>query len=623
MLLKHKFIAVCIVVLASMLFMIALGSYKTNKIQTFSELSLHISQVESAMLQLRRNEKDFLARNDLKYHSKFQDNMAALNTRISSLEQSTRKAELDTNKVSEMKEAAKQYQAKFNTLVEEQKAIGLNPKDGLYGGLREAVHAAEKEIKAADNQRLRADMLQLRRNEKDFMLRNDTKYIESFSKNITVFNNSLAASEIPADNRSVIKQSMQEYQKKFTALTAGYIKKGLNSNEGVRGELRAIIHTAETLLSELSQKMQQTISNKLGSIDRLSWTIALIGLALTALSVGAIAWIVTGVLRSLQQLMNSMLKARTTNDLTLRASVNSRDEIGTTADTFNKMMENFQSIIELVSRSSTHIATATEEMSITSTRTNEKIQNQKDQTRNLATAMNEMAATVSHVAENTSSASETAKSASQECAKGKEVVTVAEATMDSLAKSVQKAADAISLVEDDSNSIGSVLDVIRGIAEQTNLLALNAAIEAARAGEQGRGFAVVADEVRTLAGRTQDSTQEIQQMIESLQARSEQAVSLMAESHRQAQTGVEQTASVNRALSSIVDAVNQINGMNTQIATAANQQSQVTEEVNRNVVSIDQVADESSLSAQEIATASNDLAKLATELQTIARQFKV
>jgi methyl-accepting chemotaxis protein len=623
MLLKQKFILVGILVIAAIVTIMGLEQYTLHKVRIFNSLAVNISHVESAMLQLRRDEKDFLARNDTKYQDKFTENYQHLQSDIKALKKAILDAGLAASKVNELDSKFLNYQQLFNNLVATQKIIGLNPKDGLYGELRSAVHAAETEIKSINNHQLRADMLQLRRDEKDFMLRSDEKYLEQFNKDLETFNSNLLGSGIAADKQQSIGKLMGEYSNKFTALTSGYSQKGLNSNSGILGEMRTAVHDAEILLESIATEMKLTIKNEIGSIDKLNDITTVFGAAIAIILLGVMAWIAQGILRPLQHFMKTMWQATEENNLALRVEISTKDEVAQTAKAFNDMLTKFQQIIHIVNHSSQEITTATEKLSATASNACENIQTQEAQTQQLSTAMHEMAATVRSVADNAESAAAATAEANKECIASRHTVSTAGATINNLAKSVQNAADAINLVEEDSNRIGSVLDVIRSIAEQTNLLALNAAIEAARAGEQGRGFAVVADEVRTLAGRTQSSTQEIQQMIESLQARSQEAVSLMTDSHQQTQMGVEQTHSVNTALAAISKTVDAINTMNTEIATAANQQSQVTEEVNRNVIKIDQIAEESSQHALQISSASTELKKLVKELQKASAQFKV
>jgi methyl-accepting chemotaxis protein len=244
-------------------------------------------------------------------------------------------------------------------------------------------------------------------------------------------------------------------------------------------------------------------------------------------------------------------------------------------------------------------------------------------TEQVASAMNEMSSTVQEVARNAANAAQAALEADKEAKTGQEVVKGAIGSIHTLATEVQKTSHVILKLKDDSMSIGAVLDVIRGIAEQTNLLALNAAIEAARAGEQGRGFAVVADEVRSLATRTQQSTQEIQEMIERLQLGTNEAVSAMEQGRAKAEASVEQAAKVGDSLESITRMVHQIRDMNAHIAHAAEEQSVTAEEINRNVLNISEVSSKTMDGAEQTAEASEELARLAGNLQEIVGRFSL
>jgi len=237
--------------------------------------------------------------------------------------------------------------------------------------------------------------------------------------------------------------------------------------------------------------------------------------------------------------------------------------------------------------------------------------------------MNEMSATVQEVSRNISGTAQAADDANKETVTGSNVVSDAVEGVQKLAAQLESATNVIHQLEQDSEDINAVLDVIKGVAEQTNLLALNAAIEAARAGEQGRGFAVVADEVRTLAGRTQASTEEINQVIEKLQSGSCKAVEVMSKSRDDAHAVVDKAIKAGESLAIITTTVAHINDMSAQIASAAEQQSATSEEINRNIVNISGMANETATGAQQTAVASEELAKLGAELQTLVNEFQI
>lgn len=310
-------------------------------------------------------------------------------------------------------------------------------------------------------------------------------------------------------------------------------------------------------------------------------------------------------------------------DLNVQVDYQSKDELGHIAKAFNTMASSFRDTVNEIKDSITRLAAAAEETSVVTAQTNAGISQQQTETSQVATAVNEMNATVHEVARNAVDAASAAKDADDSFTAGKKVVDTIIEAIGALATEVDQAAKVIHDLEQESDSIGSVLDVIKGIAEQTNLLALNAAIEAARAGEQGRGFAVVADEVRTLAGRTQESTKEIEEMITRLQGGAGKAVQVMETGKEKTRIGVDHAAAAGEALQTINEAVARITSMNTQIASAAEEQSAVTEEINRSIVSINSVAEQSATGAQQTAQASDDLAKLAEQLKVLVERFKV
>ena len=342
-----------------------------------------------------------------------------------------------------------------------------------------------------------------------------------------------------------------------------------------------------------------------------------------SISAGLGIFFANGMTRPIIRLSNTMKEVEESNDLTLRSNVDSNDELGDMAHSFNGMLEKFEALIQQVFSSSSQLATASEEVSAVAQDSARNVEKQRMETDQVATAITEMTSTVQEVAQSAQNASGAATSADNEAQSGKAVVNETASTIEQLAAEVENAATAIHTVEEDSESIGGVIDVIKGIAEQTNLLALNAAIEAARAGEQGRGFAVVADEVRTLASRTQESTTEIEAMIAKLQSGSKQAVEVMEKGQEQAGKGANMAREAASSLDAIVNAVSSINEMNIQIAAAAEEQSTVSEEINRNVVNISQISEQTASGAEQTTAASTDLSRLASDLQQLVGQFKI
>jgi len=310
-------------------------------------------------------------------------------------------------------------------------------------------------------------------------------------------------------------------------------------------------------------------------------------------------------------------------DLTSRVQLEVKDEMQQVGDSFNAMAEQFTGLVNGITDSAGQVAASAEELSAITAQSSQSIVEQQVQTEQVATAMHEMSVSVQDVAGSITNSATIASSADEETTQGRQVVDRTVEAIRQLADCIGSASEVITQLEQDSAAIVNVMDVIRGVAEQTNLLALNAAIEAARAGERGRGFAVVADEVRNLAGRTQESTEEIHQVVEKLQAGSRHAVEVMNDSLQQANKVVDQAGQADNSLQRISEAVNSINDMSVQIASAAEEQTAVAEEINRNIVAINDMGQETSLGAQQTATASEDLARLSCNLQETVGKFRV
>ncbi|WP_404943231.1 methyl-accepting chemotaxis protein, partial [Pseudomonas sp. GW456-L12] len=269
----------------------------------------------------------------------------------------------------------------------------------------------------------------------------------------------------------------------------------------------------------------------------------------------------------------------------------------------------------------TQIASAAEELSAVTEETSAGVNSQKVETDQVATAMHEMTATVQEVARNAEEASQAAAAADGEAREGDKVVAEAIAQIERLASEVVRSTDAMSVLQQESQKIGSVMDVIKAVAEQTNLLALNAAIEAARAGEAGRGFAVVADEVRALAQRTQKSTEEIEGLVAGLQNGTQQVANVMNNSRSLTDSSVDLTRKAGVSLENITRTVSNIQSMNQQIAAAAEQQSAVAEEISRSIINVRDVSEQTAAASDETAASSVELARLGNQLQMMVSHF--
>ncbi|NVZ41948.1 methyl-accepting chemotaxis protein [Pseudomonas sp. 21615526] len=300
-----------------------------------------------------------------------------------------------------------------------------------------------------------------------------------------------------------------------------------------------------------------------------------------------------------------------------------QDELGQLQRSMQSMTVGLRELIGGISDGVTQIASAAEQLSAVTEQTSAGVNSQKVETDQVATAMNEMAATVQEVARNAEEASEAAVAADQQAREGDKVVGEAIAQIERLASEVGNSTEAMGHLKRESDKIGSVLDVIKSVAQQTNLLALNAAIEAARAGEAGRGFAVVADEVRSLAQRTQKSTEEIEELIVGLQSGTQQVATIMDNSRGLTDSSVELTRRAGNALENITRTVSAIQAMNQQIATAAEQQSAVAEEINRSVLNVRDVSEQTSAASEETAASSAELARLGVYLQSLVGRFRV
>jgi methyl-accepting chemotaxis protein len=439
----------------------------------------------------------------------------------------------------------------------------------------------------------------------------DTHNIEDISQEVLSAFNDIQALLSQQNGILAHKTKQLDANKKATAMLAEAEK----SAKQVNKILDKQIDLANQTTINASKSVEASVSN--GSTQT---TIIMLISIVVALIIARITLI--GITRPLAR-VNEMLNIVASGDLSMKLDESGKDEFALLSRNCNLLIDSLRNLIESIVNRSAQLAAAAEQTSAVTAQSTTAIEEQRNQVEQAASATTEMSSTSQSVLSSANEALSEIKHADDEAERVKQISAVGRQTIEQLADEVEAASQVINQLQQDSASIGGILDVIRGIAEQTNLLALNAAIEAARAGEQGRGFAVVADEVRTLASRTQESTSEIQTMIEALQTGAGKAVIVMDAGKAKATECVSQNEKADQALETITHAVHEAFDRSSQIATAAEEQSVVAHEISENLESIVTIAEQTTAGSQQTAASSSEVARLAEELQQSVQEFKL
>jgi len=619
MLIKHKLIANTVISVASMLAMLLLLNFSSSSLKKDISLAQDIGAIESGILQLRHYEKNFIAQKKLTDVDDFNAQDSKLQTQLVNVEKTLKSMDMSTNEVATLTTALGNYRQQFNTLVESQKSIGLTTKNGLYGTLTKSVKQVERSIGKSDFEMLSLT-LQLRRYEKDFLMDFNRSHIRKYERVYKKLIAGVEGSSLSIGKKTAVNYSLPKYKKAFLDLAKEQKIFGYDAQSGLR---KALLDSSAMVIQQqtaLKVKTDKAIENYIESISNVTYLLFAIALILSIV-IGTV--VSRSIMNGILFIKNSIVQIAETNDLTIVVSTKNNDELAEMASAFNGMIKNFHALIISTQESANNVNHAAGTLTSNIHQANEGVQAQMQETDMVATAVTEMVATIEEIASNTTDAADKAEQTNQNAAIGKQGVDATIQQINILSDKLVESEEVVINLSKDSETIGSVLDVIRGIAEQTNLLALNAAIEAARAGEQGRGFAVVADEVRTLASRTQESTKEIENIISSLQNRTKNIVSLMTECRDEGKESADQANQAGQMLEQINQDIVSIMDMNTAIATAIQEQSSVASEVNKHVVSIRDVAENSGETSQQNDEMSTELEDQANKLISEVSKFTV
>ena len=454
----------------------------------------------------------------------------------------------------------------------------------------------------------------MRRSERKFLIESDEASVKAYLDDAKRIQAPLKSAGISDDEKAGINEALATYVSSFKSVVA-LTESGHRLSDEMVSTARNAIALADQLRTRQSEKMESEHQQASGLI---------IGATGIALGLGILMayMIIRAIVTPINQAVSAASEVASGN-LTVDIQATGTNEIGRLMAALATMVTGLRELVRSIEAGASNIAASAEELSTVTGQSSDGINRQKQETDQVATAMNEMTATVAEIAKSAEQALGVATDAANQATDGEREVKETVDQVNSLAREVSQSMDTIEGLQKETANIGTVLDVIKSVAEQTNLLALNAAIEAARAGEQGRGFAVVADEVRSLAQRTQTSAQEIETLVSALQNSAGNSVSAMKSSTTMASNTLERATATGQTIGRIARAVEDSKQYNNQIATAAEQQTSVAEEISQNITRIRDVTDQSAASANQTASSSNELARLGSELQSLVSRFRL
>ncbi|EMP54456.1 Hemolysin secretion protein [Marinobacter santoriniensis NKSG1] len=562
------------------------------------------SQIEAVLLQARNEEKNFLLENDPAY--------AEAATKL--LKQASDEAGALTGNNSELPAQISAGALRFGKLLQQVVDIQTETETArdnltMQGRVLEAQMNNETRLYLAN-----AMFKQMQREERNYLITREADSIDQFDQRLERSLASIRSSTLSDDEKKQAKELFNNYAEAFHE-AAALISKTEELNQNMETVAKQSMAAAADLQKQEVARMESQQRQAIIAIAIATLVSIVIGIVLSIL-------LTRGIVRPIRAAVDAA-KNVAGGDLSANLSSDRTDESGQLLNALGTMIESLRGLVHQINANANDIASSSSQLTEITAENSRGVTEQSEQTDQVATAMNEMVATVGEVARNAEDASNAASDASDKAGAGEQSVEQTVAKVTELNAQVIQVQERLHALQSDTRNIGTVLDVIKSVAEQTNLLALNAAIEAARAGEQGRGFAVVADEVRSLAQRTQQSASEIEELIDRLVNSAEETVTVMAAGARLAEDTLSTAHITGEAIGTITQAVESIRSLNQQIATAAEQQTSVAEEINENITLIRDVSDRTATSTGQVSGASSELAGLAESLRSQVARFTV
>jgi methyl-accepting chemotaxis protein len=586
-----------------------LGLFTINSYGDRSEIVTQASSIESALLEARTEEKNFLLRSSEDAITAAQ----AFNTQAASQAEAL-ESELVVPADLERLAIIRNGSIRYSELLKELSDL-ITERDEAIAAVEHQARILTGRISSEDSlYGANAALSEMRRHERNYLINDDDKARESFGRVAERAIRSVNSSFLESETKEEVTTLFENYQNAFDTAVSRIRATSLMEGqmvEAARASLKAAIDLQEVQVQRMAAEREQAN------------LFILLALVVAAAAGGLLAWaLARSIVRPIREAVDVATRVAS-GDLTVQVNSGRGDELCQLLAALGTMIAGLRDLVERINNGATNIASSAEQLSTVTEQTSSGVRQQKDQTDQVATAMNQMVATVNEVAHSAGEAFEAANRASDKSRLGEASVEETLSYVTRLSTEVEDTMERLRGLQADTQNIGSVLDVIKSVADQTNLLALNAAIEAARAGEQGRGFAVVADEVRSLAQRTQSSATEIETLITNLVSSAESSVKTMESGTVLAGQTLDKARNTGEAIKEIATAVEEIKQYNSQIATAAEQQTSVAEDINQNVTLIRDVSDQSATSAGQVASASNELSQLSEDLKQQISRFQV